>query len=287
MDKKSFTEKLKSLLEDLDFNEKVKIEALDYIYKNYDDVTAIASETYLGDWDKSLINRNTPYDSLMVLMYKIVDLDRAYCENVLPRSVLIDTLSDLTLRQKIYFDKCNKLGLNEEDISWLKHIYDLNIFKLGSLQYELAKMTYTDYPEYIKSKEIYDRVPEQSNILKVHIRRNVDLSKEAVDESFNMSKRFFRTYYPDYNYLAYTCGSWMLYSKNNLVLSPKSNILNFASRFELFYEEKDKDMAIKYIFGAKHENFKDYPQETSLQINALKNLESLGVGYGVIYIRNQ
>ena len=42
-------------------------------------------------------------------------------------------------------------------------------------------------------------------------------------------------------------------------------------------------MAIKYIFGEKYIEKKEYPQETSLQVNALKNFENLGVGCGTIF----
>ena len=42
-------------------------------------------------------------------------------------------------------------------------------------------------------------------------------------------------------------------------------------------------MAMKYIFGEKYIEKKDYPQETSLQVNALKDFKNLGVGCGIIY----
>ena len=148
MDKKCFSERLELLLKEVDFKPAVKTEALDYICKNYKYI----SQTYKA---KSKVG---PYDELMILIYRMVDLDKIYSEKALPKSVMVDTLSDLTLRQGMYFDKYKKLGLTEEDKSWLEHIYDLEIFKLGSLQYELAQMTYIDYPDPIKSEKIPDAV---------------------------------------------------------------------------------------------------------------------------------
>lgn len=275
MIKKQFIEKLSNILSKLDFEEGIKKEAIDYIYNNYDEVSLKAKEAYEEDWDS--------YLRLMILIYKLVDLEKLYKLKYLPESVLLDTLSDLTLRQRLYFDNHNSLGLTEEDISWLKHIYYLNIFKLGSLQYEFGKMTYEECKENKDLSHIEEKVPKGSCILKVHIRRGVNLSQEAVDESFKLATKFFKTHYPNYNYLAYTCYSWMLYSKNHLLLDSSSNILAFSNRFELICETKRTDMSIKYIFGREYKDISNYPKETSLQRKALDNLENLGVGLGIIY----
>lgn len=287
MDKQHFMKKLTFLLEKLDFNENVKAKALYYICDNYSDICKQTEGVHKREWYDYLINKKDPYTSLMILIYKIVELNIKYTEKGLPINVLIDTLSDLTLRQRMYFEQNNKLGLSEEDLLWLKHIYCLNIFKLGSLQYELGNMNYSEFAQDKRLSKVANNVPNGSNILKIHIRRGVDLSPKSVDLSFEISKNFFKTYYKDYKYKAYTCSSWMLYSKNNKIFSPNSNILNFCNRFELFYELPDKEMAIKYIFGEGHKNVIDYPQRTSLQKNALKDLNNLGIGYGVIYIKEE
>lgn len=284
MNKKYFTEQLKSILKKLDFSQEIKIEAIDHISKEYIIISKMSQEV-MKDWDNYLINMKNPYNSLMILIYKIVELDELYKSKKIPQDIMIDTLSDLILRQQIYYEEHGELGLTEEDMCWLKHIYYLNIFKLGSLQYELATMSYKHWPKDKDLSEIKQRLPEGSKILRVHIRRGVNLSKDHVDESFDFSKKFFKTYYPDYDYVAYTCSSWMLYSKNSELFSSDSNILNFASRFEVICETMRRDMSIKYIFGKEYENIEDYPKQTSLQRKVLKNFNNLGVGYGVIYVQ--
>lgn len=285
MNKQEFIKKLASLLEYLDFSEEVKSESLQYIDDNYNFISKVSKKAYTEKEDDYLTNVKDPYDSLIILIYKIVDLDQVYRQNQFPQSVFIDTLSDLTLRQKMYFKEHNELGLSEEDIFWLKHIYHLEIFKLGALQYELGNMSYQECSSDIDLEDAKQKLPQGSSILRVHIRRGVDLRKEEIDKSFDFSKEFFKTHYHDYEYLAYTCSSWMLYSKNSLLLSPMSNIVNFASRFKMLCETQRSDMSIKYIFGREYENISDYPKETSLQRKALKNFDILGVGYGVIYIQ--
>lgn len=284
MNRQKFIEKLTYLIEKLNFNEKVKCEVLKYIDNNYDFISSASKKAYTGENDDYLTNMKDPYISLMILIYKIVDLELLYKEKKLPINILIDTLSDLTLRQGLYFKYYNKLGLSEEDVGWLKHIFYLNIFKLGTLQYEIGNMSYQECHLDVNLDFVKQKLPKGSSILKIHIRRNVDLCQEEIDKSLSFSKKFFKSYYPEYKYKAYTCHSWMLYSKNSLLLPSTSNILKFASRFEMICETQRSDMSIKYIFGREYENIKDYPQDTSLQRKALNNLDMLGVGYGVIYI---
>lgn len=283
MDKKIFIKKLDTLLNELDFSEDVHIEAIDYISKNYEFIKSTAKVAYEGDWDSYLLKLENPYLSLMTLIYKIVDLEEVYKSRGLPRSVLLDTLSDLKLRKGMYFKEHSKLGLTDEDIVWLKHIYYLNIFKLGVLQYEFGLMSYEECIEEINLEKIKQIIPKGCNVLRIHIMRGVSLSSEDVDESFKFSKEFFKTYFPNYNYSAYTCSSWMLYSKNKFILPQSSRILAFTKRFEMICETKRKDMPIKYIFLREYKTLEEYPRETSLQRNALNNLENLGVGFGLIY----
>lgn len=283
MDKKSFILQLEVILKKLDFREEVNKEVIDYISKKYITISNMSKEAK-NDWENYLINMGNPYMSLIILIYMIVDLEKLYKARNLPNYVMIDTLSDLTLRQKLYYEEYNKLGLTQEDVCWLKHIYDLNIFKLGTLQYELATMNYEECSQEESLSKIKQRLPEGESILKIHIRRGVNLSKQHVDKSFNLSKEFFKKYYPEFNYVAYTCSSWMLYSKNSEFFSVNSNILNFSNRFELICETQRSDLPIKYIFKKEYENIEDYPKQTSLQKKVLENFNNLGVGYGVIYI---
>ncbi len=281
MKKDIFIEKLISILWELDFSQDVKNEAVDYIFKNYSSIKEQSQLLKEENWNEYLLNLE-PEVCLMILIYKIVHLEELYEEKGIPKTVMIDTLSDLTLRQNIYMNEHKRLGLNEEDTGWLKHIYSLNIFKLDSLQYELGKMSYNECGS-LNIIDITQRVPEGSDILKVHIRRGVDLSRKAVDESFEFSKRFFKTYFPNYDYLGYTCSSWMLYSKNYMILPSTSNILDFANRFRFICESARIDQHMKYIFGRVYENLDDCPKDTSLQRSICENLENLGVGFGIIY----
>lgn len=286
MRKMEFMNKLNYLLCSLDFDNEAKIDALKYISNYYSFISKASNEVYIDDKDDYSLIKRRPHTRLMILIYKMVALNNTYCEKGLPEEVLFDTLSDVTLRQRMYLKQYGKLGLSDEDIMWLKHIYKLNIFKLGSLQFEIASMKCLTRKGLMYSDEILKKLPQGLPILNVHIRRGVDLSKDAVDESFKTAEIFFAKHFSEYKFLAYVCESWLLYPGNKALLSPPSHILDFARRFELISESNINHMAIKYIFGKRYREKKYYPQETSLQKNALKNLHSLGVGCGVIWKKN-
>jgi hypothetical protein len=137
-----FIDTLSELLLHLDFDEQAKVEALKYISTNYSYISKVSDEAYLGDNEDYPIKKRNRYTRLMILIYKMVKLKNIYDERGLPEEVFYDTLSDVTLRQRLYLKEHGRLGLNDEDIMWLKHIYELNIFKLSSLQFEIAHMEY-------------------------------------------------------------------------------------------------------------------------------------------------
>ena len=245
-------DKLTILLSRLDFDEEAKMDALKYISSHYRFVSKAANEAYAGETDDYPIRKRKPHTRLMILIYKLVALKDKYDENEWPQDVLLDTLSDVTIRQRMYLKQYGKLGLSDEDVTWLKHIYQLSIFKLGSLQFEIAHMEYLTWKGLVYSKGIFKTLPEGVPILNVHIRKGVDLSKDAVDQSFERAERFFQTYFPKHDFVAYTCNSSRDYPGNQEVLSINSNIFNFLIIFEIIGESKVNDMAIKYIFGKRY-----------------------------------
>lgn len=189
-----FMDILSELLLNLDFDEQAKVEALKYISTNYSYISKVSDEAYLGDNEEYSIKKINRYTRLMILIYKMVKLKNIYDEKGLPEEVFYDTLSDVTLRQRLYLKEHGKLGLNDEDIMWLKHIYELNIFKLGSLQFEVAHMEYLTWKGLVYFNEDFKKLPEGKPILNVHIRGEVDLSKDEIDKSFESRNLFCKTF---------------------------------------------------------------------------------------------
>ncbi|AHM57893.1 carbohydrate ABC transporter substrate-bindin g protein, CUT1 family (plasmid) [Peptoclostridium acidaminophilum DSM 3953] len=283
MTKNEFMFKLNSILSQLDFDVEAKHDALKYIPAHYGYISKAAKEAYILDDDSDPIKKRKPHTKLMILIFKMVELSDTYKEKGLPENVILDTLSDVTLRQRLYKMMHGKLGLSDEDIMWLKRIYQLKIFKLGALQFEITDMKYVKWKGIKYIEGVSELIPEGVPTLNVHIRRGVDFSRDAVDSSFQRAESFFAEHFPGHDFVAYTCNSWMLYPGNEAFLAPTSNILDFAARFQLIGEATDKDMAIKYIYFKRYRYKKDYPQETSLQRKVLGSFNKLGAGCGIIW----
>lgn len=279
MGKEELIEKLSGILSLLDFDEEAKEDALNYIPSHYRRISRASAEAY------SLENKND-HERLMILIFKIPELMDMYKEKGIPEEVMVDTLSDVCLRQRMYFENHGKIGISGKDAMWLENIYKLGIFKLGALQFEMSNMERLNWKGIRYYEGAFERIPEGAPILNVHIRKGVDFSREEVDKSFERAESFFVKYFPEHDFEAYTCNSWMLYPGNDKMLPPSSNILDFANRFELIGEADNNEFALEYIFG-RYGVKKDYPQKTSLQANARKNLNKLGAGFGFIFRPNK
>lgn len=273
---------LKNILDQLDFSEAAKSEVLLYIEKHFRYISSAADKVYSNDEAADPVMKMNNRTALFVLMFKMVKLKLDYMIHGWPEKVMLDTLSDVALRQRLYFSRHGKLGLNREDRIWLKHIYKLEIFKFGALQYEITHFKKLDWKGLTYKEDVFAKLSEGTPILNLHIRRGVDFSKAAVDLSFQLAEKFFSKYFPEHQFRAYTCNSWMLCPGNEVILDGNSNILDFYRRFEIVAESPDPKMALTYIFRGRYRSKRDYPQDTKLQKSALEHLEQLGVGCGII-----
>jgi hypothetical protein len=71
------------------------------------------------------------------------------------------------------------------------------------------------------------------NVLSVHIPGEGKLTPESVEESFLMAREFFKKYYPDINFKAFVCSSWLLDTGLSKLMRPGSNVLRFQDKFRI------------------------------------------------------
>lgn len=160
----------------------------------------------------------------------------------------IEIFAPLSTRIKVYRGKAG-------DVVTLAHDVTLHRdgFALGAYGYEdeagafYATVTeteeaYVGYPVlpngYVGSetvslpKSAYTLVLEKGDpIVSLHIPPDGSLSEEAVDETLEETKAFLKTYFPDYEYKAFYCGSWLLDPQLEEMLGAESNIAKFGNRF--------------------------------------------------------
>lgn len=82
----------------------------------------------------------------------------------------------------------------------------------------------SDYEKVLKTDD---------DVLSVHIPADGKMSPELVDEAFAIADRFFADHYPDVDFKAYVCSSWLLNTDIREFLDPETNIIRFQNRFRI------------------------------------------------------
>ena len=192
--------------------------------------------------------------NLLHFLYFSEELSLRYKAKGISEDILMDTLYDLVIWTEKYSKIEGRLYLGE--LEWLKHSFEMKLFRLGSLQFCLAP-TSNSIPSHGVTPGDY--------VLHIHIPTGASLKPEDCRASLSSAIDFFGKYYKETEYKCFICLSWMLDSKLKGFLSEDSNILKFRNMFDIIYEMPNNS-CIKFIFGwdTTEENLEERPALSSL-----------------------
>ncbi len=165
--------------------------------------------------------------------------EKAYSDYInagIDSEIAINTLKDIVIWCENWTKVYNTLCLYE--LAWLKHHLKMEIFRLGRLQFTMNDAL-LDVSKY--------NLKQGDKVLGIHIPRGEKLSIEDVRVSIEMAQSFFSKHYPEYNYKAFTCNSWMLDDNLKEYLPNTSNILAFRNLFDC-YSKLQVNRLLKFIF---------------------------------------
>lgn len=277
---------LETMMSELHYTNDIEQAILRKIRKDEKLIDEIAETAYHGE-DFNLCKR-MPLTRLSVVTYLLLRKYNDYKAKGISDSIIFDTFRDVSLRAKLYYKKTGKVGISKEDVIWFRHIMNVVIFKIGALQFQPFEMIYLDEetigePYITFAKEQKEALPTGTPVINCHIQQGADLSPEAVEASFQNSKRFFSTHFPSVRYKAFLCYSWLLYPPMVKHLFEKSNIKQFAANFSIIGACDDSEQATEYLFGQGTK--KELPANaTTLQKLAFDHIEMLGFACGIIVI---
>ena len=124
-------------------------------------------------------------------------------------------------------------------------------------------------PEEYSKKEWRLLFKKGDPVISVHISNKGALTQEACEESYERAKEIFKTCYSEFEYKAFHCHSWLLDKQLQKFLPENSNILSFQKKYTLYAGgTKGKDV-FNFVFKNSFGEYKDLPENTSLQ-RALK-----------------
>ncbi len=196
----------------------------------------ISDAITIEDYD---VNEKDGKRNLLSYLFMLDALEKKYEEKGIPKEIFEDTIKDLSRWTDTWTDVKNELYLGE--LSWLKHHYEMKLFKIGRLQFCMGECEH-DIPS--KGLKVGDPVME------IHIPEAGPLDKEACEASIEQAKAFFSKYFPEFEYKYFTCHSWLLDQTLSEILSENSNILKFQELFEIV-DRDEADSLLGYIFKWK------------------------------------
>ena len=85
--------------------------------------------------------------------------------------------------------------------------------------------------------------------LNIHVPGNAKLTDEVVEASFGYAADFFKRYFPEIDYKAYVCSSWLLNPGLSQFMGEKSNILQFQRRFHIPFRRFNDFSLFNNIFN--------------------------------------
>ena len=219
-----------------------------------------------------------PVQILLAYLYRCEALSEKYTELGIGEDILLDTLSDIVIWTNNHYAIHGKLGVTAE--SWLDGHLRGNIYRLGRLQFGPSKAE-LDIPEL--------GVKQGDNIMTVHIPQGESMDIDACRESLSRANKFFRKYFPEYEWCCFTCHSWLLDDTLLSFVRDDSNIAKFARLFTVFSREIS-DAALKYVFRfeATRESLDSFDAKTSLAKKIKEHISAGGVLYSALgYIPRQ
>ena len=174
--------------------------------------------------------------NLMYFLFFCEAVSKKYEERGIPEDIMLDTLRDLVLWTKTWYSVKGTLHLSQLD--WLSYHVGFRIFKLGRLQFCLHNAK-EDIPQF--------DIKKGDNVIEVHIPAGEKLDNEECKKSIEMAKEFFKKYFPEFDYKAFVCDSWLLDSDLKEFLSKDSNIIKFGDMFTRI-RNNDSNALLRYLF---------------------------------------
>lgn len=106
-------------------------------------------------------------------------------------------------------------------------------------------------------------------VISVHIPAGESIKPEICENAFIEADAGIRKWYPEFDFKAYVCFSWMMDPQLSKLLTHDSNITAFQMKFIRFPTVSSGHAVFKFVFLKQYKELQDLPENTSLE-RALK-----------------
>ncbi|MEU9152952.1 acyltransferase domain-containing protein [Streptomyces sp. NPDC048417] len=186
-----------------------------------------------------------------------------------PADVSRHTLADLGRGMTLHRRRYGRGGLSVFQASWLVHHFRGELYQLGRLQYERARLgERTARAVTATGTGPAESVAPGQPCLNLHIPDyRGPLAPTACDRSLALAREFFPRHFPEEDYPVATCHSWLLDPQLRRYLRAESNIVRFQDRFRPGHQDTEPadTTAVQFVFGAPDLSVRDLPRRTSVE----------------------
>ncbi len=175
--------------------------------------------------------------------------------------------------------------LDDNDVKWVNMILNFEIFRIGTLRFQLFPM---DHEEIERNGQDFmhidkTRFHKGRPLINIHIEDGADISPQAVDASINQARIFFTRIFPQYSFDGFVIRSWLIHPNLVSLLNPNSKIAQFAKRFEMVSMNHAFPQTLKRVYGTEDlEVIKDHVPHTTLEKLVYPNYQKLGNAFGYL-----
>ena len=193
-----------------------------------------------------------------------------------PEEVFYDTMKDITIDSRFYYEKCGIYGISPKPHRWwITYHLACQMFRFGRLQFNFKPAPF-DF-------ELDGRLIKEGEVgLNAHISRYEPLLEEACEDSYARAKEFAKQYLGIEDPFFF-CNSWLIHPWMTEDLPETSRIVQFQKKYKVLTIEQDENAVIGQVFEQKCDDPKEYPEDNSLRRAVKKRLiegKPLGLALG-------
>lgn len=232
-----------------------------------------SERTHNGAPGFELLERSQQYiDARLVLIerLKMEFLSKFYAKAIVFQNIngeIVVLAHDLELHRDGF--ALGSRYFEDTDGSWMAQVDETEDTWVG---YPFQENAYVSKEKIVLSKNEWKKVLAYGDpIIRLHIPATGKMTPELVDKSLEETKKFAKKYFPEFEYKAFACRSWLMDPQLDEILNDDSNIVKFRKRFRSLTCKSRGQAVFFFIFNKPNMNFdiQDLPADSSLQ-RALK-----------------
>lgn len=228
-----------------------------------------------GLQDLTGIHRYTLH--LLYLIAMTAHLKELYSTENIPEEIYDDSVLDLKWKAQ----ECKNLyGIWGISVAWWTvGFFQLRLFAIGRLQYELREFPYSVHENNIS-------IESGERYINVHIPSGKPLDHTECLDSYSRATAFFRNRF-SLERVIFGCESWLLSPDLLSILSAESRILAFMKDYTILSQRPDagyRNIARIFNVRATPDNVDDLPEDTRLRREMKKRLKAgkpINIAFGV------